>query len=169
MTVLDTVISEVLEGRKRQQLFISSLDQLGEELESDPSGETVESHLLEIETLAEQENPIRRRIRQMQRELPVSFGLHIHPLNNRPGYVGARQLIQGGIELAGQVSRHKVLLSYDVYVRTVNCSGCNAFDLANLLAEYGLARKATRTIGESSDAWQRLQEESPWTEMGRSG
>jgi len=164
VTVLDAVIGEVLEGRKRQQLVNSNLDQLGEALGSDPSGETADSYLLEIEVMAEQENPIRRRIKQMQTELPVSFGLHIHPLHDRPGYVGARQSILGGIELSGQTFRRQELLTYDAYVRTVNCSGCDAFDLANLLGGYGLARKAIRTVGKSKEAWQKLQEETPWTE-----
>lgn len=163
VTVLDAVIGEVLSGGKRQELVNSNLDQLGEALGSDPSGETADSYLLEIEVMAEQENPIRRRIKQMQTELPVSFGLHIHPLDDRPGYVGARQSILGGLELSGQVSRQQVLLAFDAYVRTVNCSGCYAFDLANLLAEYGLARKAIRTVGKSKEAWQKLQEETPWT------
>lgn len=164
VTVLDAVIGEVLVGRKRSELVYSNLDIFREALESDPSGETTESYLLETEVIAEQENPIRCRIKQMQRELPVSFGLHIHPLHDRPGYVGARQSILGGIQLSGQKSRQQVLLSYDAYVRTVNCLGCDAFDLANLLAEYGLARKAIRTVGKSKEAWQKLQKETPWTE-----
>lgn len=164
VTVLDAVIGEVLVGRKRGELVNSNLDNLGEVLASDPSGETADSYLLEIEVMAEQENPIRRRITQMQTELPVSFGLHIHPLHDRPGYVGARQSILGSIELSGQTSRQQVLLTYDAYVRTVSCWGCDAFDLANLLAEYGLARKAIRTVGRSTEAWQKLQKETPWTE-----
>jgi hypothetical protein len=163
VTVLDAVIGEVLAGRKRQQLV--DLDQLGEALENDPSGETADCYLLEIEVLAEQENPIRRRVKHMQTELPVSFGLQIHPLNDRPGYVGARQSILGGISLCGQDSRQQVLLNYDAYVRPVNCSGCDAFDLANLLAEYGLARKALNTVGKSKEAWQKRLEETPWTEI----
>lgn len=165
VTVLDAVIGEVLAARKRQGLVSSNLDNLGKALASDPSRETAETYLLEIEVLAEQENPIRRRIKQMQTELPVSFGLHIHPLRDRHGYVGARQTILGGIDLSGKLSRQQVLLTCDAYVRTVNCSGCDAFDLANLLAEYGLARKAIRTIGKSKEAWQKLQNETPWTEI----
>jgi len=145
VTVLDAVIGEVIAGLKHQKLV--NLGQLGEALESDPSGEAADSYLLEIEVLSEQENPIRRRIKQMQRELPVSFGLHIHPLDDCPGYVGARQSILGGIQLSGQKSRQQVLLTYDAYVRTVNCLGCDAFELANLLAEYGLARKAGEKKG----------------------
>lgn len=164
VTVLDAVIGEVLTGRKRQELVSSNLDDLGEALGSDPSGETVDSYLLEFEVMAEQENPIRRWIKKMQTELPVSFGEQIHPLHDRPGYVGARQSILGGIELSRQISRQQVLLTYDAYVRTVNCLSCDAFGLANLLAEYGLARKAIRTVGKSKEAWQKLQKETPWTE-----
>jgi hypothetical protein len=164
VTVLDTVIGEVLAGRKRQELVNSDLDELGEILATDPSRDMADSYLMEIEVMADQENPIRHRLKQMQMELPVSFGQQIHPLHDRPGYVGARQLIIGGIELAGQSCRRQVLLTYDAYVRTVNCSGCSAFDLANLLAEYGLTRKAIRTVGRSREAWQKLRNETPFTE-----
>lgn len=164
VTVLDAVIGEVLSGRKRQELVGSNLDNLGEALGSDPSGETVDSYLLEFEVMAELENPIRRRIKKIQKELPVSFGEQVHPLHDRPEYVGARQSILGGIKLSGQISRKQVLLTYDAYVRTINCSSCDAFVLANLLAEYGLARKAIRTVGKSKEAWQKLQKEIPWTE-----
>ncbi len=164
VTVLDAVIGEVITGRKRQELVASSHDDLGAALENDPSGETADSLLLEIEVIAEHENPIRRRIRKMQSDLPVSFGEQFHPLRDRPGYVGARRSILGGIEVRGQVSRQQILLKCDVYVRTVNCRACEPFDLANLLAEYSLTRKAVRTVGTSSKTWQRLQAETPWTE-----
>jgi hypothetical protein len=165
VTVLDTVIGEVLAGRKRQELVNSGLDELGEMLATDPARDTAYSYLAEIEVMAEQENPIRRRIAQMQMELPVSFGQQIHPLHDKPGYIGARQSILGGIELAGQSCRRQELLTYDAYVRTVNCSGCSAFDLANLLAEYGLTRKALRTVGRSREAWQKLRNETPFIEI----
>jgi hypothetical protein len=164
VTILDAVIGEVVEGLKRQELVNLNLNQLGESLESDPSRETAEMLILEIETMAEEENPIKRKIRQMHKELPVSFGLQIYPLHDRPGYIGARQTIDGGIMISRQKSQRKVLLSYDVYVRSINCMGCDAFNLANLLAEYGLAKKAIRVVGKSPDAWRKLQEETPWTE-----
>jgi hypothetical protein len=164
VTVLDAVIGEVLSARELQELVNSELEQLGAALETDPSGESASLYLTELEVIAEQANPVRRRIQEMQRRLPVSFGLQFYPLRDRPGYVGARRWILGGIELSGQVSRQQVLLSYDVYVRTVNCSSCSAFQLADLLAEYGLTRKAIRTVGTSPDAWHRLLEETPWTE-----
>ena len=51
-------------------------------------------------------------------ELPVSFGQQIHPLHDRPGYVGSRQSILGGIEVSGQSCRQQVLLNYDAYDAT---------------------------------------------------
>ena len=164
VTALDAVIAEVLAGRRRQELWKSDLDELGEMLASDPSGDTADSFLMGIEIMADMENPIRRRIQEMQTELPVPFNQQIHPLNDRPGYVGARQSILGGINLSGQSCREQVLLTCEAYVRTVNCSGCSAFDLANLLAAYGLLRKAIRTVGRSREAWQRLLNETPFTE-----
>ena len=165
VTVLDAVIGEVLAGRNRQELVNSNLNELGEILATDPSRDTAFSHLIDLEVTAEQENPIRRRITQMKMELPVSFGQQIHPLHDRPGYVGSRQSILGGIEVSGQSCRQQVLLNYDAYVRTVNCLGCSAFDLATLLAEYGLSRKAIRTVGRSREAWEKLRNETPFTEI----
>jgi hypothetical protein len=162
VTVLDAVIGEVLESRKHKELV--NLEQLGDAWQSDPSGETADCYLLEIEVTAGQGNPIRRMIKQIQTELPVSFGLHIHPLDDRPGYVGARQSILGGIELSGNKWRQQVLLSYDAYIRGLNCVECDAFQLANLLAVYGLARKAIRTVGKSVEAWHKLRENTPWTD-----
>ena len=169
VTVLDAVIGEVITERKRQQLVASRSDHLGAALEDDPSGETTDSLLLEIEVIAEQENPIRCRIREMQNGLPVSFGEQFHPLKDRPGYVGARRSIIGGIEVREQKLRQQILLNYDVYVRPVNCSGCDPFHLANLLAEYGLTRKAIRMVGTSSQEWQKLQAETPWTDEPSEG
>jgi hypothetical protein len=163
VTVLDAVIGEVLTERARQVLGNSRSQELGQAMEHDPSGDTAGSLLLEIEVVAERENPIRRRIRELQRTLPLSFGEQYHFLDNRPGYVGARQSIRGGIEISEGVLREQVLLSYDAYVRAVNCSGCDTFWLARLLAEYGLTRKAIRTVGTSPAAWQKLQAETPWT------
>ncbi|MEW6355072.1 MAG: DUF2726 domain-containing protein [Planctomycetota bacterium] len=167
--VLDGVIGEVLASQKFQKLLRSNLDQLSEALENDPSGETAQLDLWGLEILADEENPIRRRIQEMTRELPDAIGrrIHgerIHPLKDRPGYIGARQEIVGGIHISEQLSRRQVLLSYDAYVRTLNCPGCHAFCLANLLAQYGLARKAIRTVGKSTDAWQKLLQGTPWTE-----
>lgn len=162
VTVLDAVIGEVLTGRARQDLVNSRSQELGQAMEDDPSGDTADSLLVEIEVMAEQENPIRRRIRELQRSLPVSFGEEYHFLDDRLGYVGARQSIRGGIEISGGVLREQILLSYDAHVRAVNCSGCDTFWLARLLAEYGLTRKAVRTVGSSSAAWQKLKVDTPW-------
>jgi len=164
VTVLDTIIGEVLVGRKRHSLLNSGVGKLDEELATTSTKRTAFSFLTEIEMMAEQENPIRRRTKQMQKELPVYFDQHIHALHDRPGYVGARQSILGGMEIASRSAKQQALLTYDAYVRTVNCLGCRAFDLANLLAEYGLLRKALRKVGTSREAWQKLRNETPFTE-----
>ena len=163
VTVLDAVIGEAITGKKRSALFKSNLVGLGEALNSDPSRGTAESHLLEIELMSEEENPIRRRIKQMQMDLPIIFDLEIYPLHDRPGYVGSRRSILGGLKISGSICRKQVLLAYDVYVRAINCSACNTFELANVLSEYGLARKAIQTVGISVEPWQRLLEETPYT------
>jgi len=66
--------------------------------------------------------------------------------------------------MSGEKSKRKVLLTYDAYVRTVHCAGCDTFRLTNLLAEYGLTRKANRIVGTSSKAWHNLQVDTPWNE-----
>ncbi len=164
VTVLDAIIGEVILSKKRQELVSQNIDELGEALASNSSRELVYSHLDEIEVNAEQDNPIRRRITEMQAELPRLFGQHTQPLNDRPGYVGIRQSLIGGFEMSGNQCRQQVLVTYDAYVRTVNCSACSAFDLANLLAEYGLSRKAIRTVGGTMEAWRKLLIETPFTE-----
>ena len=165
VTVLDAVIGEVLTGRACQNLINSHMQQFSEAMEEDPSGEAAEMLMMEIEVMAEQENPIRRRIRELRRRLPLDFGMELSFLDDRPGYTGARHSIRGGVRYSAEKTMEQVLMSYETYVRTVNCLGCDASRLANLLAEYGLARKAIRTIGISQASWQKLIDETPWTDV----
>ncbi|MBN1227637.1 MAG: hypothetical protein JXA79_11650 [Deltaproteobacteria bacterium] len=115
--------------------------------------------------MAEQENPIRRKIREMRRRIPLKYGIQFSFLENRPGYTGASHSIRGGRKYSGGKSMEQTLVSYETYVRTVNCLGCDERILANLLAEYGLARRAIRTLGTSKALWQKLLDDTPWTDV----
>ncbi len=164
ITVLDAIIGAVRASIGLRHLVASHVDAFSEALGEEPSGETVEYSVLALEVNSDLENnPIRRKTLEISRKLPI-WSDHKEFLRDREGYVGVRRAIIGGFEFSQNCSKHQALPTTSVYVRDLNCTHYDAVNLADCIAEYCLARKALREIGTDSANWQRLREETPWTE-----
>lgn len=162
ITALDVLVGQVLEFREADALLTKSANGICEAAMENPLGEKHGVMMDEIAVLAEKENPVRQRIRAYQRFLPVHFGEQYFPLHDRPNYVGAVRRIYGGLDVEENRCSEQILLESRVYVRCLG-SRSNAFFLANMLAEYVLAKKALRTVGTDPETWRRLREQTPWT------
>jgi hypothetical protein len=163
ITVLDAVIGEIVEGQARQDLMSEFVHSMPEFEDDTSAKEGISAAIDEIEVMAECKNPISRKIRELWRKLPLEQELQVHPLQDRPGYVGARRTISGGFRMDGRGSSEQILVTASAYVRQVNCGGGWSFWLADLIAEYRLVRKAIREVGMDPQDWSDLQRTTPWT------
>lgn len=164
ITVLDAIIGEVQATIGLQHLISSHTDAFADAFTEDPSGETADWVMSALEVHNDRKNhPIRRKTQEIAQKLPL-WGYFIEFLHNREGYAGVRRAIIGGIEVTQNGSKQQVLLSASVYVRDLNCTHCNAVNLADCIAEYCLAKKALREIGLDPTAWEKLADETPWTD-----
>lgn len=164
ITILDAIIGNVRAFLGLQELINLNHNSFSEVMADDPTGEMADYLFLTLEVQSDIENnPIGRKTREMFRLLPITQMEHIEMLKDRPGYIGSRKIIRGGFKLTSEYSEEKILLSTSIYVRELNCIGCNSWVLADCIAEYCLAKQALEKVGTDPNAWQKLSDETPWT------
>lgn len=164
LMILDAIIGEVLGAIHTSEVVTEHMDEISSALEHDQSGEDAGWKLFDIEMESQlTRNPIRRKTAELSKKIPVS-GLEMQSLRDRPGYVGGRFTIQGGIHVERGIFRMQDLVSVDVYLRDLNCPGCSAPALLESVGEYLLVRKALHKVGINATAWRDLMQSAPWVE-----
>ena len=93
--------------------------------------------------------------------MPIG-GTGVEFLSDAHGYVGGRFSINGGIHAERGVFRRQVLVSVEIYVRDINCTGCSSDSLLESVGEYLLALKALHDVGLDRAAWRKLMQSVPW-------
>jgi hypothetical protein len=162
LMILDAIIGEVLASIKTSEQINQQMDYISTTLEQDPTGETTDWALFNIEMESQfTNNPIRRRTAEMHTKIPI-HGYGVRFLRDRPGYVGGCFYMTGGVHFEQGVSRMQVLLSVDIYLRDLNCIGCSSAQLLESVGEYLLARKALRDVSTDRAKWQELLQSAPW-------
>jgi hypothetical protein len=160
-SVLDGVISHFLAAPMVHQYVGQAAASLG----PDATDSQLQDAILGAELDAEYtHNPIARNILEMWKGLPIS-GHGFAFLRDRPGFVGMEHRITGGLKKTGNSAQCKILVKHALYIRDFDAGGLSTLHVLNQLGEYCLLAKAHDEVGTSIDAWVRLADTTPWTEM----
>ena len=161
LTVIDILIGQAIEIRyylKNQSKYINWITQA---LES-KGEEAAEMTSIEIDTILDQVNPIKNKIREITKEFPF-WPMQIVFPEEKGNYLKGSFYLRGGIELKSGKCLEQKLMSVNISIRTVGFFRGSMLFAFNTIGEYCLARKVQKELGTDSEKWRKILENTPWT------
>lgn len=152
ISILDAIIGDSLEKHLHKNNYNKNLQLLTEEYEYGGQ-ESFEMKTIEIDTIYEQYNPIKQKIKEITKEFLVWPMQIVFPVQEDDWLVGRFDLDWGHTILNGSLSTKK-LISIDLKIRKVGVFNSDCIFLFNTIGEYCLARKTERELGNDKKKWQ---------------
>ena len=160
LMVLDAIIGQALEHKYYKENISEHSQKLAEAFEFGGS-EAAEMYSIKMDIMAEQMNPIKRKIREITDKFP--FWSHQIVFPRKTGdHVEGRFYLSGGMKTIDGKMKRKVLLFVDIAMREVNIFCCETWQIFNTIGEYCLARKTETVIGYDRASWERAIEKAQW-------
>ncbi len=161
LMVVDAIIGQALECQYYNKNISEHTQKLSEALEFGGS-EAAEMYSIEMDIMAEQMNPIKRKIKEITNKFPFWTHQIVFP-RKKDDHVEGRFFLRSGIKTVKGKMKQKVLLFVDIAMREVNFIGCENWQIFNTIGEYCLVRKTEKIIGYDRASWECAIEEAQWT------
>lgn len=161
LTVIDILIGQAIEIRHYLKNKSKYLNWITQALESGGK-EAVEMTSIEIDTILDQVNPIKNKIREITKEFPFWPMQVVFP-EEKGNYLKGSFYLCGGIELKSEKYLKQKLMSVSISVRNVGFSRSSMLFAFNTIGEYCLARKVQKKLGTDREKWRKILENTPWT------
>jgi hypothetical protein len=160
LMVIDAIIGQALECQYYNKNIAEHSKSLAEAFQSGGS-EAAEMFTIEMDIMAEQMNPIKKKIREITDKFPFWTSQIVIP-QKKGDHVEGRFYLRSGMKMINGKMKQKVLLFVDISMRDVNFTGCDTRQIFNSIGEYCLARKVETTIGLDRASWKRAIEQAQW-------
>ena len=160
LMVLDAIIGQALECQYYNRNIAEHSQALSEALHFG-GNESAEMLAIEMDIIAEQMNPIKKKIKEITSKFPFWTHQIVFP-RKKDDRVEGRFYLRAGIKMVDGKMKQKVLQFLDISMREVNFLGCDTWQIFNSIGEYCLARKAETTIGFGRASWERAVEPAQW-------
>jgi Protein of unknown function (DUF2726) len=162
LMVIDAIIGQALECKYYNRNIAAHSQSLAEAIEFG-GNEAAEMRSIEIDIMAEQMNPIKKKIKEITSKFPFWTHQIVFP-RKKADHVEGRFYLRSGVKTIDGKMKQKVLLFVDISMREVNFLGCDTWQIFNSIGEYCLARKTEKTIGYDRASWERAIEQAQWTD-----
>jgi hypothetical protein len=166
LTVLDAIIGSVIAGHSTAEEVAAQMSELSNAYGEDPSGELTGAILDEISFGNDLKyNPVVRRTMELRKSIRYSAdGIHFLHDRDDQGYVGGRFAIESGLQMGGNKLRVREHYSFNLYLRSVNCEGCEEANLLLAMGNYLLMVNAISRFGTGNQFWRNAEPHGRWVE-----
>lgn len=124
--------------------------------------ESAENTIIEIDTINEQSNPIKRKIREITKNFPFWPMQIVYP-KVKGDNISGRFNLYCGLIFENNTSYTKKLLFVDITIRQTGIYESDCLFLFNTIGEYCLAKKTEKVLGNNRDKWKELIDKTEWT------
>ncbi|MCK4827657.1 DUF2726 domain-containing protein [bacterium] len=162
LMVIDAIIGQALECQYYKKNYAEHSKALTEALRFGGK-EAAEMYTIEMDVMAEQMNPIKKKINELTNKFPFWTKQIVFPRKKDDDHVEGRFFLRSGSKIVDGKFKQKVLLFVDISMRDVNFAGCDTWQIFNSIGEYCLARKVETTIGFDRESWERAIQQAQWT------
>ena len=160
LMVIDAIIGQALECEYYKR-NVSEHTRAMSEAFAFGGAEAAEMYSIELDVMAEEMNPIKKKIKDITSKFPFWPYQIVFP-QKKDDHVEGRFYLRAGMKTIDGKLKQKVLLFVDISMREVNFFGCDTWQIFNCIGEYCLARKAEATIGSDRESWERAIEQAQW-------
>jgi hypothetical protein len=162
LMVIDAIIGQALEYQYYNKNYAEHIEGISNALQSGGE-EAAEMYTIEMEVMAEQMNPIKKKTKEIASKFPF-WGKQIVFPRKKDDHIEGRFYLSAGVKVVDGKLKRKALLLVDISMREINFVGCDTWQIFNSIGEYCLARKAEATIGSDPASWQRAMQEAQWVD-----
>lgn len=161
ITILDVIIGDAIEKNYHEKNYGEYIKMISEVFEFGGE-EAAEMATIEIDTINELHNPIKRKIRDITRKFP-SWPMQIIFPQEDDGYLKGTFSLKLGLKTIENSYYSKKLLEFDLKMRNIGFFDSDGLFLFNTIGEYCLARKAEKELGFDGKEWQIRYDKAEWT------
>ncbi len=161
ITILDVVIGDAIEKSYHEKNYGEYIKMISEACEFGGE-EAAEMATIEIDTINELHNPIKRKIRDITRKFP-GWPMQIIFPQEVDGYLKGTFSLKLGLKTIENSYYSKKLLELDFKMRNIGVFDSDGLFLFNTIGEYCLARKAEKELGFDGKEWQIRYDKAEWT------
>ncbi len=161
ITILDVVIGDAIEKSYHEKNYGEYIKMISEAYEFGGE-EAAEMATIEIDTINELHNPIKRKIRDITRKFP-GWPMQIIFPQEVDGYLKGTFSLKLGLKTIENSYYSKKLLELDFKMRNIGVFDSDGLFLFNTIGEYCLARKAEKELGFDGKEWQIRYDKAEWT------
>lgn len=161
ITILDVIIGDAIEKNYHEKNYSEYIKILTDAYEFGGK-EAAEMATIEIDTINELHNPIKRKIREITRKFP-RWPMQIIFPQDKDGYLTGVFSLKLGLKTIEKSYYFKNLLEFELKIRNVGVFESDGLFLFNTIGEYCLARKTEKELGTNGEKWQKRYNEAEWT------
>lgn len=161
ITILDVIIGNAIEKKYHEKNYDDYIKMLIDAYEFGGK-EAAEMATIEIDTINELHNPIKRKIRNITKKFPRWPTQIVFP-EEINGYLKGKFSLTLGRKIIGKTNYSKKLLKVDLKIRNVGVFDSDGLFLFNTIGEYCLARKTEKELGTDGKIWQERYDSTEWT------
>ena len=161
ITILDVIIGDAIEKSYHEKNYGEYIKMISEAYEIGGE-EAAEMATIEIDTINELHNPIKRKIRDITRKFP-RWPMQIIFPQEVDGYLKGTFSLKLGLKTIDNSYYSKNLLEFDFKMRNIGVFDSDGLFLFNTIGEYCLARKTEKELGFDGKDWQIRYDKAEWT------
>lgn len=161
ITILDVIIGDAIEKSYHEKNYSQYLKMLSEAYKFGGK-EAAEMATIEIDTINELHNPIKRKIRDITKKFP-RWPMQIVFPQEEDGYLKGTFSLKLGLKTIENSFYSKKLLEFDFKMRNIGVFDSDGLFLFNTIGEYCLARKAEKELGFDGKEWQFRYDKAEWS------
>jgi hypothetical protein len=161
ITILDVIIGDSIEKSYHEKNYGEYIKMISEAYEFGGE-EAAEMATIEIDTINELHNPIKRKIRDITRKFP-RWPMQIIFPQEVDGYLKGTFSLKLGLKTIDNSYYSKNLLEFDFKMRNIGVFDSDGLFLFNTIGEYCLARKTEKELGFDGKDWQVRYDKAEWT------
>jgi hypothetical protein len=160
LMVIDAIIGQALECQYYKNNYAEHSKALSEAF-AFGGQDAAEMYTIEMDVMAEQMNPIKKKIKEITSKFPFWTHQIVFP-RKKDDHIEGRFYLRAGMKIVDGKMKQKVLLFVDISMRKVNFLGSDTWQIFNSIGEYCLARKTETTIGLDRASWERAIQQAQW-------
>ncbi len=161
ITILDVIIGDAIEKNYHKKNYGEYIKMISEAYEFGGK-EAAGMATIEIDTINEIYNPIKKKIRDLTRKFP-RWPMQIVFPQEEDGYLKGTFSLKLGLKKIEDSFYSKKLLEFNFKMRNVGVYDSDGLFLFNTIGEYCLARKAEKELGFDGKEWQIRYNKTKWT------
>lgn len=161
ITILDVIIGDAIEKNYHQKNYGEYIKMISEAYKFGGE-EAAEIATIEIDTINELHNPIKKKIRDLTRNFP-RWPMQIVFPKEEDGCLTGTFSLKLGLKTIENSIYSKKLLEFAFKMRNIGVHNSDGLFLFNTIGEYCLARKTEKELGFNEKEWQIRYDKAGWT------